>query len=120
LTGCIPDWTEFFKQAFRSLKPGGWLESYESSPTVFSDDNTLPTDSAISQWGPIFMEGGKKTGRTFAVLDDGLQNTAMKEAGFVDIQEKWIKVHFLIQFQSLLFTSSSPISAYVGPKRRLA
>ena len=66
------------------------------------------------------MEGGKKTGRTFAVLDDGLQNTAMKEAGFVDIQEKWIKVHFLIQFQSLLFTSSSPISAYVGPKRRLA
>ncbi|KAK1768287.1 S-adenosyl-L-methionine-dependent methyltransferase [Phialemonium atrogriseum] len=92
LTGCILDWTEFFKEAYRCLKPGGWLQSYESSPTVFSDDDTLPKDSAIAQWGPIFMGGGEKTGRTFAVVDDGLQNTAMEKAGFVDVQEKWIEV----------------------------
>ena len=92
LVGCIPDWTELFKQAYKTLKPGGWLQSYESSPTVFSDDDTLPEHSAIAQWRPLFMEGGRKTGRSFSVVDDGLQNEAMEAAGFVDIQERWINV----------------------------
>lgn len=69
------------------------------------------------------MGGGEKTGRTFAVVDDGLQNTAMEKAGFVDIQEKWIKVpsFSLIRFLSLLVTGNSHIYlAYVGSQRWLA
>lgn len=31
-------------------------------------------------------------GRSFTIVDDDTQRKAMKEAGFVDIQEKWIKV----------------------------
>ncbi|KAH8883770.1 S-adenosyl-L-methionine-dependent methyltransferase [Thozetella sp. PMI_491] len=92
LMGCIPDWVELFKQAYRCTKPGGWLQSYEASASVHTDDDTLPSTSAIAQWGPLFTEGGIKSGRSFTVVEDGLQNKAMQEAGFVDIQEKWIKI----------------------------
>ena len=92
MIGCIPDWSAFFKQAYRCVKPGGYLESYEASPYVHSDDDTLPPDSAVAQWTPLFVDGGKKMGRSFTVVDDGTQRRAMEEAGFVDIQEKLIKV----------------------------
>jgi hypothetical protein len=92
LSGCIVDWTEFFKQAYRCLRPGGYLESYEGSPVVYSQDGPLPEAAATAQWGPLFVEGGKKIGRSFEIVDDGTQRKAMQEAGFVGIQEKWIKV----------------------------
>lgn len=92
LLGCIPDWEVFFKEAFKVLKPGGYLESYEASPRVYSDDGTLSDKDAIAQWGPLFIEGGKAIGRSFTIVDDGTQKEAMEKAGFVDIQEKLIKV----------------------------
>lgn len=52
----------------------------------------IPEDSALSQWGKFFVEGGKIIGRPFTVLDDGLQRKGMEAAGFVDIQEFDYKV----------------------------
>ncbi|KAI5459529.1 S-adenosyl-L-methionine-dependent methyltransferase [Mariannaea sp. PMI_226] len=87
LIGCIPDWTQLFKEAFKSLKPGGYLESFETTPMVESDDGTVKPGSACAQWGPIFNDASKVTGRTFTVIEQGLQRKAMEDAGFVDIQE---------------------------------
>ncbi|KAK4242237.1 S-adenosyl-L-methionine-dependent methyltransferase [Achaetomium macrosporum] len=92
LQGCIADWYAFFREAYKALAPGGWLESHEASPNVFSDDDTLPPKSAIAQWGPLFVDGGKAIGRSFTIVDEDIQRKAMEEAGFVDIQEKLIKV----------------------------
>ncbi|KAF7563705.1 hypothetical protein G7046_g392 [Stylonectria norvegica] len=92
LGGCIVDWAAFFKEAYKATRPGGYLESHEASPVVYSDDGTLPESSAIAQWGPLFIEGGEKIGRSFTIVDDGTQRKAMEDAGFVDIQEKLIKV----------------------------
>ena len=52
--------------------------------------------SALAQWGRFFVEGGKKINRTFTMVPDGLQREAMEKAGFVDIEEKNIKVAFYI------------------------
>lgn len=92
LVGSIVDWTALYKEAFTTLKPGGWLESFEGSPTMVSDNETVSNTTAISQWGKFFVEGGKKIGRSFTVVDDGLQKKAMQEAGFVDVQEWNCKV----------------------------
>ena len=60
---------------------------------MFQSDHTpLAEDSALGQWGKFFIEGGKKMGQTFTVLEDGLQRKAMEAAGFVDIQEFDFKV----------------------------
>lgn len=92
LVGSVIDWTALFKEAYKALKPGAWLESFEGSPHMISDDGTVPDKSAISQWGKFFEEGGRTLGRSFLVVDEGIQRKAMEEAGFVDIQEWNCKV----------------------------
>ena len=92
LLGSIVDWTELFKQAYLSCKPGGWLESFETSSRFESDDGSVVETSALGQWGKIFDEGSKVFGRSFSVVDDGIQRKAMEEAGFVDIEEFNFKV----------------------------
>lgn len=92
LVGCIANWKRLFQSAYEVLQPGGYLESFEASPFIESDDDTVLPDSALGRWGPIFIEGSQKTGRTFTVVPDNLQRTAMEEAGFVDIQEWNFKV----------------------------
>ncbi|KAJ0327575.1 hypothetical protein COL5a_005960 [Colletotrichum fioriniae] len=87
LVGSIADWPALFKQAYRALKPGGYLESFEVSPAIMSDDGTVPETSALGQWGKFFEEGGRKMGRTFRVLDENLQRTSMQDAGFESITE---------------------------------
>ncbi|EOO01090.1 hypothetical protein UCRPA7_3323 [Phaeoacremonium minimum UCRPA7] len=89
-TGSIEDWPALFKQAHNVLKPGAWLESYDGTPVLETDDDTLGENMA--KWGTFFVEGGKKIGRSFTVLEDGTQRKAMEEAGFVDIQERDFKV----------------------------
>ena len=69
------------------------------------DDGSLPKDSALYQWGPIFTEWGAKSGRSFTVVDDGLQRKAMERAGFVDIDEFDTKVSFRLLCSA---SSSSP------------
>ncbi|EYB30286.1 hypothetical protein FG05_07715 [Fusarium graminearum] len=91
LVGSIADWTALFKEAYKSLKPGGWVETYEPSATVESDDNSVLPGSAMSQWQKFFVEGGRKMGRPFTVFQDELQKKAMQEAGFVDIEERNFK-----------------------------
>lgn len=46
----------------------------------------------MHQWGKFFVEGGKKIGRSFTIVEDGVQRSAMEKAGFVDLEEKNFKV----------------------------
>ena len=93
LVGSIPDWTALFKQAYRCLKPGAYLESHEASARVLSDDGSVHDDSALGQWGEIFIEGGRKIGRPFTVVEDDLQKKAMEAAGFIDVKVTTFKVN---------------------------
>ncbi|KAK3360485.1 S-adenosyl-L-methionine-dependent methyltransferase [Lasiosphaeria hispida] len=92
LIGSVTDWDRLFERAFDHMRVGGWLESYETSAMVESDDGSVTETSALGQWGKIFIEGGRKFGMLFTVVQDGTQRTAMERAGFVDIQERDIKM----------------------------
>lgn len=86
MLGSIQDWPRLFKQAYAALKPGGYVESYESEPHYMSDDGTVKPDSAMATWTKLFAEGGRKLGRPFTILSDDLQRKAIEEAGLVDIE----------------------------------
>ncbi|KAL6355133.1 hypothetical protein LRP88_11379 [Fusarium phalaenopsidis] len=109
LVGTIPDWAELFKQAHKTLKSGGWLESFEASPTIESDDGTVTPESAMGQWDKIFIEGSKSSGRSFTVLADNLQRKAMEEAGFCPISPwpKDPKLKEMGQFGQLFATQDT-------------
>ncbi|KAK5656767.1 hypothetical protein OQA88_4315 [Cercophora sp. LCS_1] len=82
LVGSIGDWVKLYQQAYRALKPGGWLEHTDFSIRVFTDDNTVPKDSVYWWWNEFFNQAGEKTGNTFIVSHEGRNAGWMKEAGF--------------------------------------
>ncbi|KAF4984492.1 hypothetical protein FZEAL_340 [Fusarium zealandicum] len=94
LIGCVTDWTALFQEAYKSLKPGAWVESFEVNGFFESDDDTVTEKTALGQWGIIFREGAKKLGSTasFSVVRDELQRTSLEKAGFVNIHEHPIKL----------------------------
>lgn len=91
MSGCFKDWVKLYKECFRCLKPGGWLEHQEFSPAMRSDDNSIPKDSIWSEWMSIFIKAGERTGRTFEVVGDDNWVKWMEEAGFTGIRTKMIK-----------------------------
>ncbi|KAF5669441.1 methyltransferase [Fusarium heterosporum] len=92
LVGSIVDWEQLFKQAYACLKPGGYIESHEALSRMDCDDGSIIEKSAMNQWGKFFIEGGKKIGRSFTIVEDGVQRSAMEKAGFVNLEEKDFKV----------------------------
>ncbi|KAH6883556.1 S-adenosyl-L-methionine-dependent methyltransferase [Thelonectria olida] len=91
MLGCFKDWSKLYKECFRCLKPGGWLEHLDCSTRVQSDDGSLPADSVWAEWREVFARAGEKTGQTFEVIDDDNWVKWMDEAGFSNIQTKTIK-----------------------------
>ncbi|KAH7142157.1 S-adenosyl-L-methionine-dependent methyltransferase [Dactylonectria macrodidyma] len=92
LFGAIADWNKLFNEAYRTCKPGGWVQSCEIDPPFYSDDGTVDDENAIQTWNTLVREGGKKFGRTFCVVEEGLQVPSLQAAGFVDIQQANYKV----------------------------
>lgn len=92
--GSFADWQHVFNEAYRVTKPGGWVEDFEASADLISDDGTVTREngSALGQWGKLFHEAGWKTGRSMAVFEEDTQVKCMKAAGFVDITVKDMKV----------------------------
>ncbi|KAF5969528.1 methyltransferase [Fusarium coicis] len=92
LVGSIVDWDQLFKEAYRCLKPGGYIESHEALSRMDCDDGSITEKSAMHQWGKFFIEGGQKIGRSFTIVEDGVQRSAMEKAGFVNLEERDFKV----------------------------
>ncbi|KAG4441068.1 hypothetical protein IFR05_003422 [Cadophora sp. M221] len=90
LFGSIEDWTALYEQAFRHLKPGGWIEHVEGSIEIKSDDGSLAADSPMRTFTSLFAEAGTITGQIFNVTD--IMKPKITEAGFVNVVEQVFKV----------------------------
>lgn len=102
LAGSIADWDALFEEAYRSLKPGGYVETLEPSSRFESDDGSVTEKSALAQWGKFFVEGGLLLGRPFTVFEDELQRKAMEKAGFemiTTVEYKVRSLHCLCPFK---------------------
>lgn len=101
LVGCVTDWEEHCKKAYKCLKPSGWIESFDANGYYTSDDGTVTSDSAIQKYGEIFRTAVQKLRlpTSFFVVRDHLQRKAMEAAGFVNIHEMSIKVRILLPWQ---------------------
>ncbi|EFX06559.1 methyltransferase type 12 [Grosmannia clavigera kw1407] len=94
--GTVHDWKWLFEQAYRTLKPGGWLESLDNDGFFRSDDGTMSETTATYDWKRIAIEGAKNMGlkpSICTVLDD-LTRPAIDAAGFVNISETSYKVPY--------------------------
>ncbi|OHE99289.1 UMTA protein [Colletotrichum orchidophilum] len=92
LYGSVPDWIGLYKNAYRHLKPGGWVQNLEVNAGFNSDHVEYPPDHIFHEWGRIFEQGGTKTGRSFTVAQGHTMRDNMEKAGFVDIVEIKVKL----------------------------
>ena len=96
LYGSVKNWAQLLKEAHTTLKPGGILECYESSPSIESDDNSIPPESCMAKWGPMYIKAGKSTGRTFQVLEHSIIETYLRNMGMEIISIHNSKVKLLM------------------------
>lgn len=88
--GCIPDWDEFFRQCYSSLRPGGYVEVVEHSVEPTADDGSVGPNHFYRLWGKTVVQSGIKFGKTFTIWRESAER--LKRAGFVDVVEveyKW-------------------------------
>ncbi|KAL6412121.1 putative sam dependent protein [Ilyonectria robusta] len=94
LYGGIDDWSKLYRQAFRHVKPGGWVENTEIDLETRSENPKVSGDEGhiFKEWRNLFWEAGEKINRTFKIARDNQMEQKMREAGFVDIQHHQWKV----------------------------
>jgi len=92
MAGAIKDWPSLFREAYRVLKPGGWIESGEFDPRFLCDDDTADKEEVMKTWNKVFEDGGKAIGTSFTVIDENVQELGIKEVGFEEVEGVTLKV----------------------------
>ncbi|KAK3346979.1 S-adenosyl-L-methionine-dependent methyltransferase [Lasiosphaeria hispida] len=92
MTGSVKDWVAVYREAYRCLKPGGWIEHMDCAAGVYADDGSMPPDHIFVAWLENFRQAGSKIGQTFEVIDNDNYIRWLEEAGFKDVSKKTIKV----------------------------
>lgn len=83
-------WENIYRQAYENLKPGGWIEHLETSVAPECEDNSVPPDSFIANWGPLMYRLGERAGRKMDTIDT--MRSRIEKAGFINVHEKVYKV----------------------------
>ena len=81
----VKSWPNFYEQAYRSLRPGGWMESHEFDLEFTSSDGTLPSTGPTVRWCHLMNEGFTKIG-TDGHLHPERMKSQMESIGFVNCQ----------------------------------
>lgn len=90
LLGSFQDFFTIIKRAHSYIAPGGYMESFEMLPTVLADDDSMPEDWPLRQWARDQHEAQMLLGKPIRI---GPKLKAWyEEAGFVDVQERIVKV----------------------------
>ncbi|KAE8353477.1 S-adenosyl-L-methionine-dependent methyltransferase [Aspergillus coremiiformis] len=86
LEGCIGNDIKFFKQAFKHLAPGGYLEVQAVTSPFLSDDDSLDKAANLKLWMANIVEGLSKFGKP--IDNVGGWKDKLKDVGFVDVHQE--------------------------------
>jgi len=90
LNGGIKDWGKLIKQAFKVLRPGGWLDVAEYELILKSDDGSLPAESELSKYYKLVNEAADKSGQEFKVAAS--LDSYILDAGFDKVRHEVMKL----------------------------
>ncbi|PQE05964.1 hypothetical protein CJF30_00004917 [Rutstroemia sp. NJR-2017a BBW] len=90
LLGSVLSWPTFFSEAFKALRPGGWMDCTEPDVNCFSEIMEPRDDDPQIVWVRLFREVSEKSGMTFEPAKE--LKRWMEEAGFVNVREKVVTV----------------------------
>ena len=87
--GSISDWPRLMQQAYDNLQPGGWLEVTDFETWATTDDNSLPPDSAYSEYQERLSEAATLFGKTMNISPQ--YKSLVEGAGFSSVVEEKYK-----------------------------
>jgi SAM-dependent methyltransferase len=87
----IKSWPFFYRQAFASLEPGGWVENQEFELVFGCDDNSQPPDSPSVRWATLLNEGITNFGLTGRCYPNVMKQQ-MEEAGFINVSWEFYRM----------------------------
>ena len=87
----VKSWQHFYEQAFKYMKPGGWVENQEFDLAFTSDDGTMPQDGAVSRWQDLWNEGIAEFGLTGRCYPETMKQR-MQDVGFINVMIKPYKM----------------------------
>ncbi|CUS09613.1 unnamed protein product [Tuber aestivum] len=90
MIGSVLDWPKLLRQAYDFSKPGGYVELQEINCEVYSDDNTLPPNSAVEKWTLLMADAARKNKRPMDICRE-LQ-PMLEEAGFINVSREVYKL----------------------------
>lgn len=90
LCGGIANWPEFYSEAYRNLKPGGWMEMQEHECWLNSDDDTINQAPWCKEWIENVDIASTRVGKRLNVAH--LHRQWMIDAGFVNVEEQVYKI----------------------------
>ncbi|KAH3920380.1 hypothetical protein HBI56_069300 [Parastagonospora nodorum] len=90
MSGSVSDWNQLLAQCYTHVVPGGWVEFQEPLALCESDDGTLERAVDLCQWQALCNEAAAGFKKDLCVGHTLRQR--MLDAGFVDVQEKVVKV----------------------------
>jgi len=90
MTSSIRDWRKLLSQAYKALKPGGWIELQDFHMVISCDDGTMKEDDPVYGW----LDNVSKA---LAVLGVDLQAAEkhpdnLQATGFVAIEKHFFRV----------------------------
>lgn len=94
LHSSVSDPVRLCRQAYRSLKPGGYIEFQLSSAIVCSDDGTHVRGPHVIEWFDRISEAGDRFGKPVRLGHRMKQY--LIDAGFVDVDQYIVKVCFVL------------------------
>ena len=122
LSGSTGNWDKLYGQALRNLKEGeGWIEVQEYDAWVYSDEDL---EMKKAPWTLEWCETLNRVSTQFGkMLNVGRHHKRwMQEAGFVDVQEKVVKVAFpicLFFTVGMVYASTNLLTVLAVPYRSL-
>ena len=90
LAGAIADWPKLMQRCYAHAKPGAYVEFQDWDTWLYSQDDTLPPDSALNKFHQMTCAGRHAQGFNMKPGPDLMKN--LKDAGFVDLQVKKIRL----------------------------
>ncbi|KAL7270647.1 hypothetical protein RUND412_006641 [Rhizina undulata] len=92
MAGFIYDWSRLYQQAFKALKPGGWIEVQDYSKLFSCDDGSLSEDNYLVEWESTWELAAESLGMK---KYSGIAPTNAKsllDAGCVQVGGKVVKL----------------------------
>ena len=80
------EWQRIYREAYKHLAPGGWIEQVETDVMFNCDDGSVPSDSILNAWGPNILQAAAKSGKRLDILDT--MEDSIKAAGFVNLKTR--------------------------------